>query len=250
MFCDEPTSGLDSFMAANLVSYLNKMAVAGRTIICTIHQPASEVFNLFKNLLLMADGRVAYMGDLQGALNYFDKLGLKCPSNYNPADFYVHELAVIPGKEVKCKKKINRICDMFEKGKPRIDDAHRQTTFVNNQVHVSPYKVSCLMQYQALAWRSYLITIREPLLTYVRVGQAFVRNNFNILLLLLLLKYYISFSILFILFSKIVALILGLFFLRQKYDQRGLMNINGALFLFLVNLSVQNAFAVINVSNK
>lgn len=44
-----------------------------------------------------------------------------------------------------------------------------------------------------------------------------------------------------------MALILGLFFLRQNYDQRGLMNINGAMFIFLVNLTVQNAFAVVNV---
>lgn len=45
MFCDEPTSGLDSFMASNLVSYLEKMAQSGRTIICTIHQPSSEVMS-------------------------------------------------------------------------------------------------------------------------------------------------------------------------------------------------------------
>ena len=81
MFCDEPTSGLDSFMAANLVTYLNKMASAGRTIVCTIHQPASDVFNLFQNLLLMADGRVAYMGPTQNALNYFNVLGMQCPPN-------------------------------------------------------------------------------------------------------------------------------------------------------------------------
>ena len=81
MFCDEPTSGLDAFMAANLVTYLNKMAANGRTIICTIHQPASDVFNLFQNLLLMADGRVAYMGNTQAALEHFKKLGMHCPSN-------------------------------------------------------------------------------------------------------------------------------------------------------------------------
>lgn len=81
MFCDEPTSGLDAFMAANLVTYLNKMASRGRTIICTIHQPSTDVFNLFENLLLMADGQVAYMGNTQEALEYFKKLGLNCPLN-------------------------------------------------------------------------------------------------------------------------------------------------------------------------
>lgn len=38
-----------------------------------------------------------------------------------------------------------------------------------------------------------------------------------------------------------------MFFYNQKYDQRGTLNINGALFLLLLNLSLQNAFAVVNV---
>ena len=57
MFCDEPTSGLDSFMAANLVSIINKMAQLGRTIICTIHQPSSETFQMFQNLFSQIDNR-------------------------------------------------------------------------------------------------------------------------------------------------------------------------------------------------
>lgn len=52
MFCDEPTSGLDSFMAQNIVQTLQTMAAKGRTIICTIHQPSSEVFNMFDQLVL------------------------------------------------------------------------------------------------------------------------------------------------------------------------------------------------------
>lgn len=41
------------------------------------------------------------------ALEYFSGLGLRCPINYNPADFYIQELAVVPGKETECKKKLN-----------------------------------------------------------------------------------------------------------------------------------------------
>lgn len=45
-----------------------------------------------------------------------------------------------------------------------------------------------------------------------------------------------------------MAAILGIFFWGQELDERGVMNINGALFLYLLNLSMQNAFAVVNVS--
>ena len=47
LFADEPTSGLDSFAALTVVQTLQSLADAGRTIICTIHQPPSEVFDIF-----------------------------------------------------------------------------------------------------------------------------------------------------------------------------------------------------------
>ncbi len=107
MFCDEPTSGLDAFMAKKLVQKIRQMALAGRTIICTIHQPSSDVFNLFDNLLLLSDGRVAYMGKLSETIAYFNELGYKCPNNYNPADFFVNELAIEPGREFESRIKVN-----------------------------------------------------------------------------------------------------------------------------------------------
>lgn len=47
LFCDEPTSGLDGFMAKSLIKCFKKMASNGKSIICTIHQPSSEIFDLF-----------------------------------------------------------------------------------------------------------------------------------------------------------------------------------------------------------
>ncbi|KAJ8305115.1 hypothetical protein KUTeg_017334 [Tegillarca granosa] len=96
MFVDEATSGLDSFMAQNVVHTLKMMVSKGRTILCTIHQPSSEVYDMF------------------------DELGYNCPVNYNPADFFIMNLAVIPGREEECKTRIREICDSFEKS-PRMN---------------------------------------------------------------------------------------------------------------------------------
>lgn len=71
MFCDEPTSGLDSFMAQNVVSVLKNMALKGKTVIVTIHQPSSEVFAMFDKVLLLAEGRVAYLGSSENACDFF-----------------------------------------------------------------------------------------------------------------------------------------------------------------------------------
>ncbi|XP_052245962.1 protein white-like [Dreissena polymorpha] len=71
LFCYEPTSGLDSFMAENIVQMLQQMAKRGKTVICTIHQPSSEVFALFDHVIVMAEGRVAFMGEAEQALNFY-----------------------------------------------------------------------------------------------------------------------------------------------------------------------------------
>jgi hypothetical protein len=41
---------------------------------------------------------------------------------------------------------------------------------------------------------------------------------------------------------------LGFIYWRQDLDQKGIMNINGALFLLIANMHFQNSFAVINVN--
>lgn len=47
---------------------------------------------------------------------------------------------------------------------------------------------------------------------------------------------------------QMVAILIGLIFLGQQLTQVGVMNINGAIFLFLTNMTFQNVFATINVS--
>ena len=42
-------------------------------MVCTIHQPSSEVFALFDRLVLLAEGRIAYQGSSSGALSFFER---------------------------------------------------------------------------------------------------------------------------------------------------------------------------------
>jgi ABC-type multidrug transport system ATPase subunit len=50
LFADEPTSGLDSFMAVSIMESMRALAQKGKTIVCTIHQPSSEIFEMFDKL--------------------------------------------------------------------------------------------------------------------------------------------------------------------------------------------------------
>ncbi|KAJ8686388.1 hypothetical protein QAD02_022182 [Eretmocerus hayati] len=229
MLCDEPTSGLDSYMASQVISTLKNLAARGKTIITTLHQPSSELYSMFDKILLIAEGRVAFMGSKEEALDFFRSLGASCPSNYNPADYFIQLLAVVPGRETACRHAINTVCDKFEGsdvGKKILlevkningfeDDTYDEKK--NMVTSAITYKASWLEQFRAVLWRSWLSVIKEPILIKVRLLQ-----------------------------TVMVSLLIGIIYLNQKLDQDGVMNINGALFIFLTNMTFQNVFAVINV---
>ena len=54
IFADEPTSGLDSYLAMAVVNTLKDLARNGTTVLCTIHQPSSEIFDVFDSLQLLS----------------------------------------------------------------------------------------------------------------------------------------------------------------------------------------------------
>lgn len=71
LFCDEPTSGLDSYMAASVTECLKDLAKKGKTIICTIHQPSSEIYEMFDRICLMAEGKTVFIGETSEASLFF-----------------------------------------------------------------------------------------------------------------------------------------------------------------------------------
>ncbi|XP_052231047.1 uncharacterized protein LOC127844677 [Dreissena polymorpha] len=89
LLLDEPTSGLDSSTSLKLVKQLKDFAVTlNKTILVTIHQPSSQTYHLFDNLLLLTRGQVAYFGKGHGVpLDFLGKFGFTCDALYNPADF-------------------------------------------------------------------------------------------------------------------------------------------------------------------
>ncbi|KAJ8868072.1 hypothetical protein PR048_031881 [Dryococelus australis] len=113
LFCDEPTTGLDSYSAQKLVHMMNLMAGQGKTVLCTIHQPSSEIFDMFSQLMLVADGRIVFFGDTKSALHFFSRLGYDCPPANNPADFFIRLLALTPGAEEDSRRLVRQICNEF-----------------------------------------------------------------------------------------------------------------------------------------
>jgi ABC-type multidrug transport system ATPase subunit len=101
VFLDEPTSGLDSYAAYNVVSILKHLAKSGCAVLCTIHQPSSEVFAIFERCILLAKGELLYQGALNKMTEHFGTKGYDCPTNYNPADWVMYVAVVAPVAAVK-----------------------------------------------------------------------------------------------------------------------------------------------------
>ena len=64
IFLDEPTSGLDSEIAVTIMRTLQRIASAGRTVALTVHQPNSDITDMFNDFIMMAKGRIVYAGAL------------------------------------------------------------------------------------------------------------------------------------------------------------------------------------------
>ena len=71
IFLDEPTTGLDSFTATAVVEIMKDLAASGRTVISTIHQPNSEIFDMFDRLMLLAQGRIIFFNEARLSVDYF-----------------------------------------------------------------------------------------------------------------------------------------------------------------------------------
>lgn len=83
-------SGLDSYSAIQVCQVLKKVANAGASVLFTIHQPSSDIFQSFDHLILLARGRVLYQGSVTDIPTYFADRGHALPPNFNPADWIIN----------------------------------------------------------------------------------------------------------------------------------------------------------------
>ncbi|XP_047360896.1 protein scarlet-like isoform X2 [Vespa velutina] len=197
LFCDEPTTGLDSYAAMTIVKTLHNVATRGKIVICSIHQPASGLLDIFHQLLLISASRVAFQGSITDATNFFDSLNLHCPPTYNNAEFYVSQLSIKHENEDENSKKVKWICDRYEKSiygekvlslirnnHEYIKDINNLSIiFSNNVLSKNDFKkIRTLTQIEWLLWRTYidykrnLFSILLRFIVYLEVDQSSIQN--------------------------------------------------------------------------
>nr|XP_015800099.2 ATP-binding cassette sub-family G member 8 isoform X2 [Nothobranchius furzeri] len=117
LILDEPTSGLDSFTAHNLVITLSRLAKGNRLVLLSVHQPRSDIFQLFDLVVLLSSGSAVYCGAARDMVPYFTALGYPCPRYCNPSDFYVDLISVdrrSPERESDCLERVRLLSEQFK----------------------------------------------------------------------------------------------------------------------------------------
>ncbi|XP_051945908.1 ATP-binding cassette sub-family G member 8 isoform X2 [Xyrauchen texanus] len=116
LILDEPTSGLDSFTAHNLVITLSRLARGNRLVLLSVHQPRSDIFQLFDLVVLMSSGSAVYCGQAKDMVPYFTALEYPCPRYCNPSDYYVDLISIdrrSPEIEAECLERTGILAAQF-----------------------------------------------------------------------------------------------------------------------------------------
>ncbi|KAG1782156.1 P-loop containing nucleoside triphosphate hydrolase protein [Suillus placidus] len=175
LFLDEPTSGLDSQSAWAIVHVLRELADRGQAILCTIHQPSAELFQVFDRLLLLRKGgQTVYFGDTgensSTMLNYFERNGApRCGSDDNPAEYMLDVIGAGATATSttdwynvwKCSPEAAQLQD-------HINDLHEQGRSHPRQLSArySVFATSWLHQFVVLTHRNFQAYWRNP--QYIR----------------------------------------------------------------------------------
>ncbi|CAH2058921.1 unnamed protein product [Thlaspi arvense] len=88
LFMDEITNGLDSSTAFQIVKSLQQLAhITNATVVISLLQPAPETYDLFDDIVLMAEGKIVYHGPRGEVLKFVEECGFRCPERKGVADF-------------------------------------------------------------------------------------------------------------------------------------------------------------------
>ncbi|KAH9126903.1 hypothetical protein AeMF1_002677 [Aphanomyces euteiches] len=186
LLLDEYTTGLDTTVATDITQKLRTMCNTLKyTVVTALLQPPPEVFELFDNVLILAEGNMAYFG-------------FKRPSNTDDADF-LQEVSTVFGQRYAVKPSVPVTGLDFHKAfrqSPVWTDLNL-TPSVKNEVHVvgtkstsqkvlpgentggqpvvdlpSPAELSYFRVVRMVFQRQLKLVLRDRQFNMVRVGQS------------------------------------------------------------------------------
>ncbi|XP_043482367.1 ATP-binding cassette sub-family G member 4-like [Leptopilina heterotoma] len=180
LLLDEPTSGLDSVSSKQVIELLHSLAQTGCTIICSIHQPSSQLFSLFDDIIILGQGKCYYCGPRDNIVDTFSEAGFICPNFYNIAEFVLEVITERRAGDLSILEKLHTNKErenIFydETVKNNKNNENRKLFIFKNlenekdsNVESRRYAVSNWVQLKVLLRRSFICIRRDNTLTKLR----------------------------------------------------------------------------------
>ncbi|KAL4474928.1 hypothetical protein ABPG74_001624 [Tetrahymena malaccensis] len=174
IFLDEPTSGLDSFTAYIVCSILRDFAKQhNKTVIMSIHQPNTDIWNLFDQVFLLVQGNYIYQGPVSESISYFKTVGLECPVHQCPPDFFMSYMTAGERNEKLHPNLIENYKNVL---------AYKTLTSLQgvrtDQIEYSSLQTSFWYQVKKVASRNLKQLRRNPLMVRSRLVQTIFMSLF------------------------------------------------------------------------
>lgn len=205
LFLDEPTSGLDSRAALVVMRVVKKIALTGRSVLCTIHQPSSDVFFLFDSMLLLrSGGHTVYFGEIgregRNLVDYFqgvpNEKGIypKIPQDMNPASWMLdvigaglsgamrrataaHKAKLVTGKAQKEPfdyATVYRKSELGQQQTKELEEVVAQSALHARQLNPDDYAIPLARQVRYVLGRGMLSYWRDEQMNFGRILMLIV----------------------------------------------------------------------------
>ncbi|XP_022859772.1 ABC transporter G family member 29-like, partial [Olea europaea var. sylvestris] len=176
IFMDEPTSGLDARAAAIVARTVRNTVDTGRTVVCTIHQPSTDIFEAFDELLLLKrGGEMIYAGPLgqhsQRIVEYFEAIpGVpKIKEKCNPATWMLEVTSVAAETRLGIDFATHyKSTTLYEQNRALVKELGKPSPGAKDIYFPTQYSQPIWNQFKSCLWKQWWTYWRSPDYNLVR----------------------------------------------------------------------------------
>ncbi|KAF8387704.1 hypothetical protein HHK36_026358 [Tetracentron sinense] len=188
LFMDEISNGLDSSTTFQIVACIQHLVhITDATALVSLLQPAPETFDLFDDIILMAEGKIIYHGPRSHVLEFFEDCGFRCPERKGVADFiqeviskkdqaqYWHRTEQ-PYSYVSADQFFSKFkaCDIGQKLSEELLMPHDKSQSHKNALSFSAYSLTKWELFRACMTREFLLMRRNSFVYVFKLTQLVI----------------------------------------------------------------------------
>ncbi|KAL8171785.1 hypothetical protein V2J09_023589 [Rumex salicifolius] len=188
LLMDEITNGLDSSTAFQIVAYIQQLVhITDATALIALLQPAPETFNLFDDIILMAEGKIIYHGPRSCVLEFFEECGFRCPQRKGVADFLQEVISRKDQEQYWLHDEqsynyvsVDMLCEKFKKSDvgrrlyAEVSQPYVKSESGENAISFNVYSLSKWELLKACTSREYLLMKRNSFVYVFKIIQLVI----------------------------------------------------------------------------